>query len=104
MPGSLPWFFWFLCSRWGKTATEIANLSSREFLAHYEFWKQFKWGLTDDQLAMLNRLTLRSTSINTNWQFKEFALSDCGFVAPRVESPEDLWSSIDATFASGYPL
>lgn len=104
LPGSVQWFFWFLCSRWGKTATEIGAIPGDEFLSHYEFWKQFKWGISDDQLSLLNRLTMRSPAFGSNWQFKEMALSGCGFIPPKVESADDLWSSIDHTFAAGNPL
>ncbi len=69
-----------------------------EFLKHYEFWQQFKWGMTDDMLSIVSRINMHGSRIATNWEFKEFAVSGCGFVPPKVESPEDSWAAVDAYF------
>jgi hypothetical protein len=42
-----------LCSRWGKTESEIESIPVSEFYHHWEHWENYRWGMTDDLLAIL---------------------------------------------------
>lgn len=51
-PDDPEWFVMHLCSRWGKTMSEIESMPVSEFEEHRRFWREYRWGMTDDLLAM----------------------------------------------------
>jgi len=51
-PDDPRWFILFLCSRWGKSKSEIESIPYSEFCEHLNFWREYRWGMTDDLQAM----------------------------------------------------
>jgi hypothetical protein len=51
-PDDPHWFVLFLCSRWGKSLTEIESMPISELNEHRWFHDNYKWGMHDDLLAM----------------------------------------------------
>jgi len=51
-PDDEQWFVLFLCSRWGKYKSEIEAMPYSEFCQHRQFWQHYRWGMTDDLMAI----------------------------------------------------
>jgi hypothetical protein len=67
----------FLCSRWGKTESELNEMPAGEFRRHFIFWQRFKWGIeTDLQAAQTSQLISYRTGKRPpdNWAVKDYAL------------------------------
>ena len=97
--GTEEWFFWFLCSRWGTTASELGAMPESEFRRHYEFWCQYRWGLESDLIASLVRVTIRGVNL-PEWSVKNAALAGSGVAAPVIPKAEDLWENLVSAFRS----
>lgn len=67
----------FLCSRWGKSLAEIEALPYSEIMLHKEFWDSFRWGMTDDlvAIALTTYLQSKSSKIKVDpWQVKNWTV------------------------------
>jgi hypothetical protein len=76
-PSDRQWFVLFLCSRWGKSLAEIHAMPVSEFDQHWNFWKTYKWGMTDDLLAITaaNELRFRTSKSKVRpYDVKEWTL------------------------------
>lgn len=74
-PDDLHWFVLFLCSRWGKTISEIESMPLSELLEHKQFWMNYKWGMTDDLLSMTISHEMKRHSSKTSvepWMVKDW--------------------------------
>ena len=52
-PGGDDHFRMILSSRWGLPLSVIDEMPASEFIEHKVFWDKYKWGVTDDLVAMV---------------------------------------------------
>lgn len=91
-----------LSVHWGVPSWEIENLPQSEFYRQYSFWKQYKWGLTDDLIAQSNVIAIKSAKVswNSGWMLKDSALASSGYVPPVVQSADEILAAVDGFFSS----
>lgn len=74
-PDDPQWFVMFLCSRWGKSKAEIEALPWSEFNEHWQFWKDFRWGMSDDLQAIAITQYMRKSNPKSTvqpWMIKNW--------------------------------